>query len=82
LALLCACLSRHSTTSQLLECVNDWTLSIKNKKSVDIIYVDFTKAFDSVCHSKLLLKLADYGIIGSAMNGFPVFFQIVFSVLK
>jgi len=25
-----------------------------------VIYIDFAKAFDSVCHSKLLLKLKAY----------------------
>jgi hypothetical protein len=55
-------LSKHS--AQLLECVNDWTLNIKNKRSTDIIHVDFAKAFDSVCHSKLLVKLRVSGFRG------------------
>jgi hypothetical protein len=47
-------LARHSTCSQLIESVNDWTLALNVKHDVDVIYVDFCKAFDSVVHSKLL----------------------------
>ena len=47
-------LSKCSTCTQLLDCVNDWTLSIRNRHSVDVIYFDFAKAFDSVSHPKLV----------------------------
>jgi len=30
--------------------------------NIDVIYLDFAKAFDSVVHSKLLAKLSCYGI--------------------
>ena len=46
-------MSNHSTCTQLTECTNDWTLAIKSHNPVDVAYVDFSKAFDSVCHSKL-----------------------------
>ena len=55
-------LSRHSTCTQLLECLNDWTLSIDNHQGVVVGYIDFSRAFDSVLHNKLLVKLASYGI--------------------
>ncbi len=42
---------------QLLECNNDWSLALKEKKSVDIVYLDFAKAFDTVSHEKLVQKL-------------------------
>ena len=32
---------------------------------VDCVFIDFKKAFDSVCHNKLLIKLAAYGINGN-----------------
>ena len=55
-------LMRHSTCTQLLECVQDWSIAIKNKHSMDTLYVDYSRAFDSVVHSKLLNKLLKFGI--------------------
>jgi len=60
-------LSRHSTCSQLIECIDDWSLSINSRQNVDVIYIDFSKAFDCVIHSKLLAKLASYGICGKLL---------------
>jgi len=54
-------LSKCSTCTQLLDCINDWTLSVRNRHSVDVIYFDFAKAFDSVSHPKLVHKLQAYG---------------------
>ena len=61
-------LSRRSTATNLLECLNDWTVSIKHKFSSDIIYIDYAKAFDSVCHNKLICKLSALGIRGSLLD--------------
>ena len=58
-------LKKHSTTTNLMESLNDWTLSLSNHKSVLIAYIDFQKAFDSVSHPKLLHKLSSYGIHGN-----------------
>jgi len=33
-------LSRRSTGTQLIDCLNDWTLNIENKQSLDTIYID------------------------------------------
>ena len=35
---------------------------------VDCVFIDFKKAFDSVCHNKLLIKLAAYGINGNLLG--------------
>ena len=37
---LCKC----STCIQLLDSVNDWTLTVRDRRSVDVIYFDFAKA--------------------------------------
>ena len=36
----------RSTLTNLLESVNDWTLCLQNKQQVDVVYIDFRKAFD------------------------------------
>jgi hypothetical protein len=46
----------------LLETLNDWTLAIKDKRSVVVAYIDYSKAFDCVSRDKLLTKLAACGI--------------------
>lgn len=54
---------RKSCASQLIFCKNVWSKSIDTQKPIDVIYIDFAKAFDSVVHSKLLLKLrSNFGI--------------------
>ena len=57
----------------LIEYLNDWTLNIKNKHATDVIYIDFAKAFDCVCHSKLQIKLKAHGICGNLIGWIAAF---------
>lgn len=61
-------ISKRSTCSQLLECINDWSVSLNHKQSIDVAYIDFRRAFDSVVHSKLYLKLKSLGINGNLLH--------------
>ena len=54
----------HSTTTNLIECLNDWTFCLDNKHFVKILYVNFAKAFDVVSVPKLMYKLSKFGIAG------------------
>ncbi|MFZ2538081.1 MAG: reverse transcriptase family protein [Oscillospiraceae bacterium] len=60
-------LKRHSTSTNLLESLNDWTISIAHKQPVVVAYINFQRAFDSISHSKLLHKLISYGIDGDLL---------------
>ena len=53
-----------SVESQLLKCYTHWITALDNNKFVDIIYLDYAKAFDKVCHNKLIAKLSNIGIVG------------------
>ena len=55
-------LAGRSTCTNLLDSLQDWILALKDHLSIDVAYIDFSKAFDSVVHPKLLHKLAGYGI--------------------
>ena len=37
-----------------------------NGRSFDILYFDFAKAFDKVCHERLMIKLGQIGMSGKA----------------
>ena len=60
--------ARRSCTSQLLCAMNYWTQCLNNKFPVDVTYLDFQKAFDSVSHKYLLSKLYGYGIQGKFLS--------------
>ena len=53
-------------TDQLSEVMEDFTQLIDNGYPVDIVYLDFKKAFNTVPHQRLMCKLAFYGIISNA----------------
>ena len=61
-------LPNKSCTTQLLTAMNHWTESLNSGYATDIIYFDFKKAFDSVPHHRLLLKLKSYGISGNLLS--------------
>ena len=56
--------SGYSCETQLLTTVHDFVTSFENNKQVDVAILDFSKAFDTVPHKKLLHKLHQYGITG------------------
>jgi len=58
----------ESTTTQLLESSRDWNIALSSRLPIDVIYLDYAKAFDSVVHTKLLAKLSCYGIKWSTTN--------------
>ena len=62
--------------------VNDWCKAIENKKCVDVIFLDFSRAFDSVPFNRLIIKYKTFGIFGNVLNWVTNFLtnrkQIVF----
>ena len=54
-----------SSTTQLLSVLYDIGRALDRGAEIDLIYLDITRAFDTVCHFHLLRKLQDLGISGS-----------------
>ena len=54
----------HSTSHALHFSVNKILEAVDNKKHVIGIFIDMSKAFDTINHEKLLIKLQNYGVRG------------------
>ena len=52
----------RSTSLQLINVLEEWTEAIDSSKTIDCLYMDYRKAFDTVPHKRLLKKLEAYGI--------------------
>jgi hypothetical protein len=58
-----------SCLTNLLEYLEVLTKLVNEGHSVDVVYLDFTKAFDKVPHRRLLLKMKAHGIDGRCWSG-------------
>ena len=54
--------SGHSCESQLINTIDNIVRSMKDRNQVDLLILDFPKAFESVPHERLLMKLDHYGL--------------------
>ena len=63
-----------SCETQLIEVLHDWTETMDQGQSqIDVIVLDFSKAFDTVPHKRLLQKLDSYGIRNRTLNWIKAF---------
>ncbi|CAB4002105.1 Hypothetical predicted protein [Paramuricea clavata] len=63
-------ISGRSTTSQLLSTLHKIGKDLDKGLQTDVVFMDISKAFDTVDHSKLLQKLRDFGLSGSLLLWF------------
>ena len=65
--------NKLSTITQLINTTTDWANTLNNKGQTDIIFLDFSKAFDKMSHKFLLSKLHYYGIRNHTLSGIGAF---------
>ena len=63
-------LQGRSTVTQLLAFYHEIGQSLDKGLQSVILYVDLAKAFGSVSHQRLLLKLSQYGVSGKLLQWF------------
>ena len=58
----------QSCVTQLLEIMEIWTALLDEGGGLDVAYLDFRKAFDSVPHQRLLMKCKAHGLDGNLLH--------------
>ena len=67
--------SRHSCKSEHITTIHDLMLRYDQKKQIDIAILDFSKAFDTIPHERLLKKLVHYGSDGQTWTWIAAFLR-------
>jgi len=75
-------LAKRSTSSNLLEALNDWTSALNSYQDSLVVFVDFAKAFDSVSVTKLLCKLSTIGVGGILLSWIKSFLMDISQRVK
>jgi len=65
----------RSCLTNLLETLETWTRLLDDGYGIDVIYLDYKKAFDTVSHEKLREKLRPYRITGKMLEWITEFLQ-------
>lgn len=58
----------RSTVTNMISFIGDLAEGIDRGHSFDVVYTDFSKAFDKVSHNMLLMKLSSVGIAGPFLS--------------
>lgn len=65
----------RSCLTNLLESLESWTQALDNGYGIDVLYLDYRKAFDSVPHKRLLEKLKVYEVHGKLLRWIQSFLE-------
>ncbi|CAH1269255.1 Hypp4131 [Branchiostoma lanceolatum] len=57
-----------STITNLLEAMDVWIEALSHSLPVDVIFLDYAKAFDTVPHERLLRRVESFGIGGNLLQ--------------
>ena len=65
---LCELRKNHNAQYSLLKMIENWKKQLDNGEKVGVIFMDLSKAFDTINHSLLLAKLKAYGFSNQALR--------------
>ena len=60
----------QSCITQLIQVLDHIGHKLDRGKQIDVCYLDMSKAFDKVSHTKLLDRLREFGFAGSILKWF------------
>ena len=65
---LCGFIKNHNAQYLLLKTIESWKKQFDNGEKVRVIFMDLSKAFDTINHSLLLAKRKAYGFSNQALS--------------
>ena len=66
---------KHSCKHAITELIGEISKGLENKKHTIALFIDLSKAFDTISHDILYRKLDRYGIRGTALNWFKSYLE-------
>ncbi len=64
--------------SVIIKMIEDWKMALDKQQTTGAIFIDLSKAFDTISHSLLLDKLKNYGLSDSVIKHIIAIFPIAF----
>ena len=65
-----------SVNTNLLEALNIWSEALMHNIPIDVFYLDYAKAFDTVPHQRLLKQVESFGIKDKALAWITAFLDV------
>ena len=72
----------HSTQTLLLYCLDNWYKALDRKQYIGVVFLDISKAFDTVNHDLLLSKLNKLGLSPATVSWLNLTSPIVVMLLR
>jgi len=69
-------MKHRSCLTNILESLEAWTKALDEGYGIDLIYLDYRKAFDTVPHARLIEKLISLGISGKLLDWIANFLHL------
>ena len=72
----------HSTAMAIVNLIEKISCALDSKKASVALFIDLSKAFDTIDHNILLKKLYHYGIRGVTLDLFANYLKIAYKVFS
>lgn len=66
---------KHSCETTLRKTMCEWRQEMNNGNMIGIVFIDFKRAFETICRQRLIRELKMYGVRGNAIKWFQSYLE-------